>query len=429
MSRILIHIDRVFSGEYDIFNRTDHDKMLEMIPQIYGGNCPNFGNRLWFQGVISEIATDDNVIEYWDETRTPEEINSRYDMIIAPMANVFSVGFRSLLDKLAIRFSKITIPIYVIACGVQAGSYDDLENICNAIKEPATRFIRAVYNTGGEFALRGYFSKEFFDRLGFYSAVVTGCPSLYQLGRGSTITNDFSRVELCDFSPIVNGKLKNCLAYLEEYPRSKFFDQHTYYDFLYGKRLVSETLNFTRARQLVKEYGLKELEMLVNNRVCLLPNMSDWMYYIQQEGFQFSFGSRIHGNIMPILAGIPAVVYACDSRTQEMAEFFHIPMVTSTTTAPTKFNLYELYQSVDYSDYNRHFGENYDAFECFLQTHGIVKHINTNNRFFSAESKLEPSDSTDYDRTAAVYQFIQKHHALLAMYDSVLQISRKVRRI
>lgn len=134
---------------------------------------------------------------------------------------------------------------------------------------------------------------------------------------------------------------------------------------------------------------------------------------------------------MSILAGIPAMVYACDSRTQEMAEFFHIPMVTSATAIPTKFNLYELYQNVDYSDYNRHFGENYDAFEHFLKDHGIVKNININNKFFCTESKQEPEhpDSTDYDRVPTVYQFIQQHHTLLALYDTAIQISRKVRRL
>lgn len=130
MSRILIYIDLIPHGEYDIFQETDYSKMRMLIPTVYGGSCPNFGNRLWFQAIVSEITTEDNLIEFWDPSKTIDEINSEYDMVIAPMANVFSVGFKSLLEKLARKFEEIRIPIYVIACGVQAQSYDDLDEIC-----------------------------------------------------------------------------------------------------------------------------------------------------------------------------------------------------------------------------------------------------------------------------------------------------------
>ena len=211
--------------------------MHELISAVYGGSCPNFGNRLWFQAIISEIMSEDNSIEYWDSSKSFDEINSNYDMVIAPMANIFSIGFKSLLEKLAQNFSKIKIPIYVIACGVQAKSYDDLDTVCKAIRKPATDLIRAIYNSGGEFALRGYFSKEFFDRLGFPSAVVTGCPSLYQIGRNINISipSDDNSVQSCDFAPVLNGNLKEAIYYLEKYPNSVFLDQHSYYGLLYRK--------------------------------------------------------------------------------------------------------------------------------------------------------------------------------------------------
>ena len=294
MNRILIYIDLIPHGEYDIFEATDPIKMKDLIPLIYGGACPNFGNRLWFQAIISEITTEDNLIEYWDASKSFDEINSRYDMVIAPMANIFSIGFKSLLEKLAQNFAKIKIPIYVIACGVQADSYDDLKKICKTIREPATNFIRTVYNSGGEFALRGYFTKEFFDSLGFRSAVVTGCPSLYQVGRDLKVSATYA--ELCDLAPILNGNLKECIPYLEGYPNSQFFDQHTYWEPLYGID-YQKSFSISDVRMLIRKYSLREVQMLAKNRVKLFPDMASWRNYIQKEGFNFSFGSRIHGNI------------------------------------------------------------------------------------------------------------------------------------
>lgn len=95
------------------------------------------------------------------------------------MAIITSVGYVFLMETLAERFRRIRIPVYVIACRIQASGYDQLSEIVCALNGPASRFISRVYDTGGEFALRGSFTKEFFDKLGFPSAVVTGCPSLY----------------------------------------------------------------------------------------------------------------------------------------------------------------------------------------------------------------------------------------------------------
>lgn len=114
---------------------------------------------------------------------TPAYINAEFDYIVLPMANVFYIQCVPALKRLAEIFQKITVPTYVIACRVQADSFDHLDELIESIKEPASNFIKSIYATGGEFALRGYFTKEFFDRLGFRSAVVTGCPFMYQMGR------------------------------------------------------------------------------------------------------------------------------------------------------------------------------------------------------------------------------------------------------
>lgn len=42
-------------GEYGIFSKHNNDELITAINQNNNGICPNFGNRLWFQGLISEI--------------------------------------------------------------------------------------------------------------------------------------------------------------------------------------------------------------------------------------------------------------------------------------------------------------------------------------------------------------------------------------
>ena len=50
-----------------------------------------------------------------------------------------------------------------------------------------------------------------------------------------------------------------------------------------------------------------------------------WPWLADLAAFDFSFGTRIHGNIAALLAGTPAYVLAHDSRTLELARYFEIP--------------------------------------------------------------------------------------------------------
>ena len=56
-------------------------------------------------------------------------------------------------------------------------------------------------------------------------------------------------------------------------------------------------------------------------RFCLDPKT--WFDHLAT--YEFSFGTRIHGNIAAVLAGTPAVVLAHDSRTLELAAYHKIP--------------------------------------------------------------------------------------------------------
>lgn len=379
MARILIHMNIPKCGEYDIFNLTSANEWNDIIVNKYNGNCPNVGNKLWFQGIISEITSPENELTYYTQDMSADMINSEFDLVLAPMANVFSPGYIDLLNHLSSHFENIRIPVYVVACGVQIDSYDKLNDLIEAIKEPAKRFIRSIYNTGGEFALRGYFTKEFFTKLGFNSAVVTGCPSLYQFG--PDYFDDFTehKVQESELKPAFNGTITKYTKLMIKYGNSEFFDQNQYYSVLNDK----EFLKNNSIKQLLKIYGFDELLLLSQNRVKLFPDMVIWRNYLKNNGFNFSIGERIHGNIMPILAGIPSMVIAHDSRTMEMAEFFDIPFIT-----PTEFSdrttIYDLYMNMDYSKFKSSYRKKYTDFENFLNSTGIVSKINTKNLFMDS---------------------------------------------
>ena len=189
MSRVLIWKKVTPGSEYDIFRGESYQ---EQISKALRCGIYNVGNRLWFQGIMSAIDTGENQYDFLPDYFSPELINSSYDFIILPMANIFNTEYTHFICELAEQMAQIKIPVYVIACGAQARDYNGLNDLIREIGEISKKFIYAVYSTGGEFALRGEFTKEFFTKLGFDTAVVTGCPSMFQLGRNLRVRTETS---------------------------------------------------------------------------------------------------------------------------------------------------------------------------------------------------------------------------------------------
>lgn len=419
MKRILVHIPMVPYGEYDIFSEPNNTELLKAVRERYSGTCPNMGNRLWFQGIISEISTPENELVYFSPDMTKEYINSQFDMIIAPMANVFSMAYQSLLESLAERFCGIKIPVYVIACGVQAGSYTHLDELSRVLKPAASAFISSVYNTGGEFALRGYFTKEFFERLGFSSAVVTGCPSMYQLGRDLHISE--KKQDRSQFRTVLNGNPADYKDLLENDKHAEFFDQNIYFHELWDQEYVDAR---DCLKRMIKKYGYDTTAWLLEDRIKLIPHMNTWRQYLIHGNFAMSYGSRIHGSIMPILAGIPAVLECRDARTREMADFFQIPRVEPGAYRKAG-SLYELYENIDYGKFNSGFSARYDAFEAFLKQCGIVERINEKNLFFRDLDDIPVQSSTCEERLRLLRE-LEQDKVRWKCYATLLRIKRSV---
>lgn len=374
MAKIIIYRN-VNEIEYDILHKTNYNILADRIAKERRGNWPNFANKLWLQGLISEISVEENEIAYLEENMTMEEINEKYDLMIFPSANIFARNYVEAIKKLTIEFRKCQIPIFVISCGVQASNNAELSNLIHDIGGTSTEFIDAIYKTGGEFSLRGYFTKEFFDRLGFPSAVVTGCPSLYQVGRYLRIDKD--EVGPRQLKPVVNGQnyMFSSPFYkkiFNEYKNSVFVDQDHYGKYLYDPTFFADyNYSLKNMLKLVKNETFLGMELLSHDRIVYFADMPQWNSWLKESDFNFSFGARIHGNIMSILSGIPAVVHAWDSRTREMAEFYSIPFVDDSIVASS--SLYAIYEKADYSEFNNNFQKHYDEYEDFLRRCGIVK--------------------------------------------------------
>lgn len=404
MKKVLIYYPPNKLGMSD-FEPTNYKEICERVKCELNGKFPNVGNKVWLQGITSAISTGYCEYEFGYEEIPEEEINKKYDCVLLPLANCFHAGWVKYMKQRTQHIKKIKIPVYVIACGVQADSYDDLSKLVEQIKEPATEFIQAVYNTGGEFALRGYFTAEFFEKLGFHNAVVTGCPSLFQMGRNLQISN--KKVDKNEFKATLNGTFKLPID-KNDIDRSDFICQSTFGNLLYDNEYFKDNpYTLRRILRDIRRGDYSMVKAIADERIHLFADMQQWMSYFIDNNISFSFGSRIHGTIMPILSGVPSLLYSCDARTREMAEFFDIPYMIR--NEGDIHRLYDLYYQIDYSVFNKKFSERFDAYEAFLKKCGLVDKINEENIFMSRASQLyrEP-DVINKNELKELKRYIQK---------------------
>lgn len=392
MKRVLI-----FSNNEELDRRvlqpTNYDNIILDLKQQGGGNS---GNKLFTFAIEKYLTSPSITYDHYNSNMSAAVINEKYDLIVLPMANILNPNPIVLkeMENYADFFSDIRIPIYPIGIGAQADSYDNIKEVSQLIKKSATRFLRAVYDSGGEFALRGYFTKEIFDLLGFKDkGVVTGCPSLYMKGRNLNIKN--IKVTKQEFKPLFNGDIQylqkeGILHYFDEFPESVLMDQNEFADLLYSKER-NDFLGMSKMGifDLIKRYTLTGLSLAANNRVKLIYDVPIWLEYLEKQMFNFSFGSRIHGNLAAILSGIPAMVLVRDSRTRELAEFFNIPHISH---VPKKQSLYSLYENISFDKFNKEYPQKFDCFQNFLRDNHIVDDIENDSYFNEKLRKVQFSN-------------------------------------
>ena len=100
-------------------------------------------------------------------------------------------------------------------------------------------------------------------------------------------------------------------------------------------------------------------------------SFSSWNKLLRQK--DFSFGTRLHGNIMAVLAGIPSMHIPSDIRTLEVVEY-HSLTHAGIEDIKKSGDIFELIAKVDFHSPERAQKRNFDHYLDFLNANGI-RHI------------------------------------------------------
>jgi Polysaccharide pyruvyl transferase len=335
----------------------------------------NVGNLLFSSASYKLLQTEGTTVDVGllkGGRAEAERINDQFDHVVIPLANAFRPSYIETLDKMSETLEALTVPVTVLGVGAQLkldGNVDRLDSV----KDSVVRFVKAVLDRSPSIGVRGEFTERYLKGLGFSAVDLIGCPSIFLHGPGLRIEKRVpaltrsSRISL-NLSPYVPGLGPIVQRHTERYPNLRYAAQHR--DAL-GMLLDKDHRSAAHRTDQSVLPTHHDHPLVRDGRTSFFVDPEPWMRYL--GGFDYSFGTRIHGNIAALLAGTPATVLAHDSRTLELVRYYDIPHRTMKQVGPDT-DAAELYAEADFTAFNEQHAARFDRFAGFLAAHGL-RHV------------------------------------------------------
>lgn len=336
----------------------------------------NVGNLIFSDAVFKHLSTADTEVEVNGPrlNGNPDDaarINERYEAFAVPLANAFRPSFMRHLDTLTRLIERLTIPVVVVGVGAQTDVNYDMEAL-SGLDRKVKKFVAAVLDRSATIGVRGEFTADYLNRLGFNDVEVIGCPSIFTNGPGFRVAQPegplapdapvaLSYTPYADSEGIVASIFNSVLS---EDRKVTYYPQTTQdLALLYW----GDTSPLTGEEAPGPVHLTHPLLRDGRTRFTLDPHT--WMRELAE--YDFAFGTRLHGNVAALLAGTPMMLLVHDSRTLELARYLGLPHRLLTEVAPGT-TAADLYEQVDLGDFNRGYDERFERYLAFLDKNGLA---------------------------------------------------------
>ena len=274
-----------------------------------------------------------------------DQINERSTSTSSPWPTRSGGASSTASIRLTAVIERLTIPVVVLGVGLQAPCRTRPARSARSTTR-SSRFVRAVLDRSPSIGVRGEYTADYLRRLGFRDVEVIGCPSMFvhgdrmdghQADAGPRPRragrHQHHRADRARWAPVIT-------SHVERYPNLEYVAQDidSLRLLLWGDEPEGATptspMPIHRSHPLIRDD---------KTRFFVDP----WPWLDESARMDFMFGTRIHGNIVALLAGTPGYVIAHDTRTLELARYFDIPHRTTAEVTPD-IDAAELYAEADF---------------------------------------------------------------------------------
>jgi hypothetical protein len=267
----------------------------------------------------------------------------------------------SALTELLERF---TIPVIPFSLGANAVEQTP-KDVASALTLEQVRFFKTLAEKSPSLGVRGMFTAEVLEQIGIKNSAMVGCPTFFLSGPGHTVKKPRFDPE----KPIAATGLFSCM----DSRQLHYFlqDEAFFFNAMYGggenggaDRSILQT-NY-------HGYSLCALKAFFSGRMHFFFSPDRWTNTLKSGHFSFAAGTRVHGAIMALNAGIPALCTSGDMRSQEMCALFNIPHRPGITAGD--FSPEELYGMINLGPLNANRPQLYARFMDWLNGMGLPAH-------------------------------------------------------
>jgi hypothetical protein len=261
--------------------------------------------------------------------------NLQHGTAVIPCAN--QLGPHANHGKLAARFAALPNKMVAIGLGAQGPANGQLPEVPQGSLEWVRTIAAAAPSDGPNISVRGAYTLALLERHGLAAhAIVLGCPTLFinpdpHLGRKIA-----ARIGKPRYIGVAAGhhkwtwlqKLEHSLARLVEDGRGSYIVQSP----LAMLRLARAEAPLMDRDALAEcnahirpDLDVERFADWCRRHAHVFFNVPAWLEHLR--GFDFVVGARIHGVVLALQAGVPALCIAHDSRTVELCQTMRIPYV------------------------------------------------------------------------------------------------------
>lgn len=378
---------------------SDLDSAMVISNNMIGNNA---GNMLFTHSIMRTLMCEDvqidTILTYRHVSdRRVERINHEYDCFVIPLANAFRKSFRMELVHLTQFVRRLQIPCIVIGVGVQSRLNEDVQSGFE-FDEDVINFVKAILEKSAMLGVRGEITADYMKKLGFREEkdfTVIGCPAMYMHG------DQLELKEVKELTPDSLVSVNRKIGIPKKLHRFIMKSSRKFENYMYVPQAIEDLrllylgtpIPYDATHEIHPSYPWNvESEVYAGGHEIGFTNVKSWLDFL--SGRDFSFGSRIHGNIAAVLAGIPAYIIVSDSRILELAQYHNL-QYCSVKEINKNVNIFDVYNKADFSSVKRGHTERFYHFLDFLEANGL-QHVYGEER-----TNLE----TPFDRMVATKTF------------------------
>lgn len=334
-------------------------------------------------------------LDYDFEYLAPFDVKNDSDSYIIFAANVLRNNVQLNYEKWFEFLGRCKKPINIMGLGAQTTLEEmNPRKYANGLSSEMVRWIQMIADRCNVVGVRGEFTADVLKSLGIKNVDAVGCPTYFVNGyaQPQIIKKNLSELRNVVFhtcwEPYSDWHVQWNRAVLDnmlQFSNPAFVIQS---EFKFLPYLIANTdqLQSLMALQnsdisasvdaICRHFGLDEYDVVTNDKIRhlfhIFSDMNKWAEFI--KSYDVAFGFRIHGNIIALKNGVPAIDIATDSRVYEMCELFKIPYVRVNQFDSTELNFNKIYEQADFSEMNKQYPVLLQNFINFLDKNNI-KHL------------------------------------------------------